>query len=62
MVSIPNHIAIIMDGNGRWAEARGLPRHAGHKEGVRPVRMCVEECSRRGIGALTALAFCRANR
>ncbi len=37
-----------MDGNGRWAEARGLPRHAGHKEGVRPVRMCIEECARRG--------------
>jgi len=60
-VSIPNHIAIIMDGNGRWAEARGLPRHAGHKEGVRPVRMCVEECSRRKIGALTVFAFSSEN-
>ena len=61
MVSIPNHIAIIMDGNGRWAEARGMPRHAGHKEGVRPVRMCVEECSRRRIGALTLFAFSSEN-
>jgi len=60
-VSIPNHIAIIMDGNGRWAEARGLPRHAGHKEGVRPVRMCIEECSRRKIGALTVFAFSSEN-
>jgi undecaprenyl diphosphate synthase len=61
MVRIPNHIAIIMDGNGRWAEARGLPRHAGHKEGVRPVRMCIEECSRRKIGALTMFAFSSEN-
>ena len=50
-----------MDGNGRWAEARGLPRHAGHKEGVRPVRMCIEECGRRGIGALTLFAFSSEN-
>jgi undecaprenyl diphosphate synthase len=50
-----------MDGNGRWAEARGLPRPAGHKEGVRPVRMCIEECARRGIGALTLFAFSSEN-
>jgi undecaprenyl diphosphate synthase len=50
-----------MDGNGRWAEARGLPRHAGHKEGVRPVRLCVEECARRGVGALTLFAFSSEN-
>jgi undecaprenyl diphosphate synthase len=50
-----------MDGNGRWAEARGLPRHAGHKEGVRPVRMCIEQCARRGIGALTLFAFSSEN-
>jgi undecaprenyl diphosphate synthase len=60
-MGIPNHIAIIMDGNGRWAEARGLPRHAGHKEGVRPVRMCIEECARRGIAALTLFAFSSEN-
>ena len=50
-----------MDGNGRWAEARGLPRHAGHKEGVRPVRLCVEQCSRRGVAALTLFAFSSEN-
>jgi undecaprenyl diphosphate synthase len=61
LVSIPKHIAIIMDGNGRWAEARGLVRHAGHKEGVRPVRMCIEECTRRGVGALTLFAFSSEN-
>lgn len=60
-VSVPKHIAIVMDGNGRWAEARGLPRHAGHKEGVRPVRMCIEECARRKIGALTLFAFSSEN-
>ena len=60
-MSIPRHIAIIMDGNGRWAEARGLARHAGHKEGVRPVRMCIEECARRGVFALTLFAFSSEN-
>ena len=50
-----------MDGNGRWAEARGQPRHTGHKEGVRPVRMCIEECTRRGVGALTLFAFSSEN-
>jgi undecaprenyl diphosphate synthase len=60
-VSVPKHIAIVMDGNGRWAESRGLPRHAGHKEGVRPVRMCIEECARRGVGALTLFAFSSEN-
>jgi undecaprenyl diphosphate synthase len=50
-----------MDGNGRWAEARGLARHAGHKEGVRPVRMCIEQCARRGVGALTLFAFSSEN-
>ncbi len=50
-----------MDGNGRWAEARGQPRHAGHKEGVRPVRMCIEQCARRKIAALTLFAFSSEN-
>jgi undecaprenyl diphosphate synthase len=50
-----------MDGNGRWAEARGQPRHVGHKEGVRPVRMCIEECGRRKISALTVFAFSSEN-
>jgi len=60
-VSVPKHIAIVMDGNGRWAEARGEPRHAGHKEGVRPVRMCIEECARRKVAALTLFAFSSEN-
>ena len=54
---LPRHIAIIMDGNGRWAAARGLARTAGHKQGLGPVRMCIEQCSRRGIEALTLFAF-----
>jgi len=58
---LPRHIAITMDGNGRWAAARGLPRSAGHKAGLTPVRMCIEECSRRGIEALTLFAFSSEN-
>jgi len=54
---IPRHIAIIMDGNGRWAEARGLPRIAGHRAGVRAVRAVVEECARSRIQYLTLFAF-----
>ncbi len=50
-----------MDGNGRWAERHGLARHAGHKEGVRPVRLVIEECARRGVGALTLFAFSSEN-
>jgi undecaprenyl diphosphate synthase len=58
---LPQHIAIIMDGNGRWAAARGLPRSAGHKAGLTPVRLCIEECSRRGVEALTVFAFSSEN-
>jgi undecaprenyl diphosphate synthase len=58
---LPQHIAITMDGNGRWAAARGLTRAAGHKAGLKPVRMCVEECTQRGIGALTLFAFSSEN-
>jgi undecaprenyl diphosphate synthase len=54
---LPAHIAIIMDGNGRWARRRGLPRAAGHKAGVEPVRTAVETSSRIGIQALTLYAF-----
>jgi undecaprenyl diphosphate synthase len=61
IVSIPRHIAIIMDGNGRWAEAHGQPRHVGHREGVKTVRMCIEECGRRKISALTLFAFSSEN-
>ena len=54
---LPAHIAIIMDGNGRWAGRRRLPRVAGHKAGVGPVRTCVETCARLGTQALTLYAF-----
>src|ERR687885_2123153 len=50
---LPRHIAVIMDGNGRWAQERGLPRHEGHRQGVRSVRATVEECCRLGVGQLT---------
>jgi undecaprenyl diphosphate synthase len=55
--NLPAHIAIIMDGNGRWAKRRRLPRVAGHKAGVGPVRSTVENCARLGIQALTLYAF-----
>ncbi len=54
---LPQHIAIIMDGNGRWAKQRGLPRVAGHKAGIEAVRATVETCARMGIRALTLYAF-----
>ncbi|HYM27133.1 MAG TPA: polyprenyl diphosphate synthase [Steroidobacteraceae bacterium] len=57
----PRHIAITMDGNGRWAAARGLTRVAGHKAGLATVRMCIEQCSQRGIEALTLFAFSSEN-
>jgi undecaprenyl diphosphate synthase len=60
-VLLPRHIAITMDGNGRWAAARGLPRSAGHKAGLTPVRMCIEQCSSRGVEALTLFAFSSEN-
>src|ERR1700735_5319926 len=54
---LPAHIAIIMDGNGRWASRRRLPRVAGHKAGVGPVRSTVETCARLGVKVLTLYAF-----
>src|SRR5256714_12346787 len=54
---LPQHIAIIMDGNGRWANRRSLPRVAGHQAGIGPVRGTVESCARLGIKALTLYAF-----
>ncbi len=54
---LPVHIAIIMDGNGRWASRRSLPRVAGHSAGVGPVRSTVESCARIGIQVLTLYAF-----
>ena len=60
-MSIPKHIAIVMDGNGRWAEARGEPRTAGHRAGIEPVRATIRECARLGVGALTLFAFSSEN-
>ena len=57
----PRHIAAIMDGNGRWAMARGLPRIEGHRRGVKTVRTVVEECSRLGIDQLTLYCFSSEN-
>ncbi|MDF1535940.1 MAG: isoprenyl transferase [bacterium] len=57
----PRHIAIIMDGNGRWAAQRGLPRIAGHRAGVSTVRRVVEECARLRIPYLTLFAFSTEN-
>ncbi len=58
---LPAHIAIIMDGNGRWARRRNLPRVAGHKAGMEPVRTTIETCTRLGIQALTLYAFSAEN-
>jgi undecaprenyl diphosphate synthase len=59
--SIPRHVAIIMDGNGRWARARGGIRADGHRAGVEPVRMVITECVRHHICALTLFAFSSEN-
>lgn len=53
----PHHVAVIMDGNGRWATRRGLPRAVGHRAGARAVRRIVEAARRRGIATLTLFAF-----
>ncbi len=55
--SLPRHIAIIMDGNGRWAMRRGMPRIAGHKKGADTVRLVTEECRAVGVKVLTLYAF-----
>jgi undecaprenyl diphosphate synthase len=59
--SVPQHVAIIMDGNGRWAKLRGSPRTVGHRAGVKSVRGVVDECLRRGIKTLTIFAFSSEN-
>lgn len=59
--ALPRHIAVIMDGNGRWAQQRGLPRIEGHRRGVRSVRCMVEECSRLGLQQLTLFCFSSEN-
>ncbi|MBI4718782.1 MAG: isoprenyl transferase [Planctomycetes bacterium] len=58
---LPRHIAIIMDGNGRWAKARGRPRIRGHEEGAKTVRRVVTRCARLGIEALTLFSFSTEN-
>lgn len=59
--AIPHHIAIVMDGNGRWATRRYLPRVAGHRQGVESLRRCVRACSDRGVRVLTVFAFSSEN-
>src|SRR5579864_3239524 len=58
---LPQHIAVIMDGNGRWAQRRHLPRVAGHRAGVQSARTVIETCVRLGIPALTLYAFSMEN-
>lgn len=58
---VPRHIAIVMDGNGRWATRRFLPRVAGHRQGVESLRRCVRACWERGVAVLTVFAFSSEN-
>jgi len=58
---IPRHVAVIMDGNGRWAQQRGLPRLAGHEQGSKSIRQCVEACMETGVEFLTLYAFSSEN-
>lgn len=58
---LPRHVAIIMDGNGRWAQQRFRPRVIGHRAGARAVNSCIDFCIARGIGALTLFAFSSEN-
>ena len=58
---VPNHIAIVMDGNGRWANRRFLPRVAGHKQGVDALHECVKACAERDVKVLTVFAFSSEN-
>lgn len=61
LARLPNHIAIIMDGNGRWAKMRGKPRLYGHRKGAESVRIVLDTCVRLGIKALTLYAFSTEN-
>ncbi|HGJ63926.1 TPA: di-trans,poly-cis-decaprenylcistransferase, partial [bacterium] len=61
MNNIPKHIAIIMDGNGRWAKNRGLSRSVGHREGSRTLKKIVETCYKLGVKVLTVYAFSNEN-
>src|SRR5210317_776104 len=59
--NIPTHVAVIMDGNGRWARKRSMPRHAGHRAGVKSVRAIVENSAKHGVEYLTLFAFSSEN-
>ena len=59
--AVPHHIAIVMDGNGRWARRRLLPRVAGHRQGVESLRRCIRACAERGVKVLTVFAFSSEN-
>ncbi|NNF67686.1 MAG: isoprenyl transferase [Gammaproteobacteria bacterium] len=61
VLSCPRHIAIVMDGNGRWARQRGMPRNKGHRAGVRAARKIVEACGERNVEMLTLFAFSSEN-
>ena len=59
--TVPQHVAIVMDGNGRWAKKRFMPRLAGHREGLEALKRCVRACAQRGIKILTVFAFSSEN-
>ena len=59
--TVPHHVAIVMDGNGRWAKRRLMPRIAGHRQGVESLRRCIRACVKRGVGVLTVFAFSSEN-
>ena len=59
--AVPRHVAVVMDGNGRWAKKRFLPRLAGHKQGLESLRRCVRHCIERGVRVLTVFAFSSEN-
>ena len=60
-MNVPNHVAIILDGNGRWAKAKGMPRNYGHVQGAKTVEVICEEAYRMGIQYLTVYAFSTEN-
>jgi len=60
-MNLPQHIAIIMDGNGRWAKKRSLPRHEGHREGVKTLKQIVKYSAETDIKSLTVYAFSTEN-
>ena len=58
---VPHHVAIVMDGNGRWAKKRFMNRLVGHRQGLEALRFCISQCMKRGIGVLTVFAFSSEN-